>query len=109
MVISSHHIRVGNNSAYKIVDIINASLKTNKLYRFLFKDVRHILNIRLTSICTRKLDEKGYINNFEGQWKLTKGSLVVTKGKKLNTLPDDAIQFFFNGKINASEDSSIKI
>ena len=38
-------------------------------------------------ISAGKLDDEGYCNKFgEGKWKLTRGSLVVAKGKKLNSL-----------------------
>jgi len=47
------------------------------------KDVRHVPDILLNLIFTGKLDDEGYINHFGvGKWKLTKGSLIVAKGKK---------------------------
>jgi len=47
------------------------------------KDVRHVSDILLNLIFTGKLDDEGYINHFSGgKWKLTKGSLIVAKGKK---------------------------
>ena len=41
----------------------------------------------LILISTGKLDDDGYINQFgEGKLKLIKGSLVLAKGRKVNTL-----------------------
>ena len=38
-------------------------------------------------ISTGKLDDDGYTNQFsEGKLKLTKGSLVLVRGRKVNTL-----------------------
>ena len=38
-------------------------------------------------IFVRKLDDEGYHSYLgEGKWKLTKGSLVLVRGKKNNTL-----------------------
>ena len=46
------------------------------------KDVRHIPDLRLNLIFTHILDNDGY-NHFinSGNWKLTKGSLVVAQGR----------------------------
>ena len=42
-------------------------------------------DIRLNLISTGKLDDDGYTNQFsEGKLKLTKGSLVLAKGRKVN-------------------------
>ena len=51
------------------------------------KDVRHVPYICLNLISTCRFDDEGFINSFgESKWKLTKGSLVVVRGKKKNTL-----------------------
>ena len=51
------------------------------------KNIKHILDIRLNLISTSKLDDEGFKNSFHnGQWKLTKGSLMVARGKKDSTL-----------------------
>ena len=48
-------------------------------------DMYQIFALILISI--DKLDDDGYINQFgEGKWKLIKGSLVLAKGRKVNTL-----------------------
>ena len=43
--------------------------------------------MRFNLIFIGKLDVEGYYNYLEdGQWKLSKGSLILAKGKKINTL-----------------------
>ena len=46
------------------------------------KDVRHIPDLLLNLIFMHKMDKDGY-NHFisSGNWKLTKGSLVVARGR----------------------------
>ena len=44
-------------------------------------------NLRLNLISARKLDGEGYTNQFKGGWwKLTKGFLVIARGKRCCTL-----------------------
>jgi len=51
------------------------------------KDVRHVPDKRLNLISAGKLDDVGLLNHFGGgMWKLTKGSLIVSKGKKEGSL-----------------------
>ena len=81
------HVRMGNGSASKIIGIGDICLETNSGCRLMLREVRHVPDIRFNLISAGKLDENGYKSYFgEGQWKLTKGSLVVTRGKKVNTL-----------------------
>ncbi|CAL1392755.1 unnamed protein product [Linum trigynum] len=55
--------------------------------KLLLKGVRHVPEMRLNLISVDKLDEEGYCSTFHnGQWKLTRGSLVLAKGKKLSKL-----------------------
>ena len=62
-------------------------LETSVGCKLLLKYVRHVLDICLNLISTGKLNDDGYTNQFgEGKWKLTKSSLVLAKGKKMNTL-----------------------
>nr|GEW89208.1 retrovirus-related Pol polyprotein from transposon TNT 1-94 [Tanacetum cinerariifolium] len=64
------------------------------------------LKRRLISV--GKLDEEGYHVSFEGQqWKVTKGSLVVTHGNKRRSLymvevPSNKINIAINGRGNAN-------
>ena len=49
----------------------------------MLKEVRHVLEIRLNIISTRKLDEAGMINQFGAdRWKLSRGSMIIARGKK---------------------------
>ena len=83
----SGHVWMGNKGASKIVVMEDICFKISVGCKLLLKDVRHVLNIHLNLISTGKLDDDSYTNQFdEGKWKLTKGSLVLAKGKKMNTL-----------------------
>ncbi|KAK9005847.1 hypothetical protein V6N11_043267 [Hibiscus sabdariffa] len=63
------------------------SLVSNNSTKLILKDVRHAPDIRLNLISAGKLDDEGFCNTFDdGQWKLTKGSLVVARGKKSSNL-----------------------
>ncbi|KAK8475366.1 hypothetical protein V6N11_057436 [Hibiscus sabdariffa] len=55
--------------------------------KLILKDVRHAPDIRLNLISAGRLDDEGFCNTFcDGQWTLTKGSLVVARGKKISNL-----------------------
>ncbi|KAL6333181.1 hypothetical protein AAG906_028364 [Vitis piasezkii] len=78
---------MGNSGASKIVGVGDIFLETSIENKLVLKDVRHVPNICLNLISTSKLDDEGFTNFFgESKWKLTKGSLVAARGKKLNTL-----------------------
>uniref|UniRef100_A0A0D3A3T3 Uncharacterized protein n=1 Tax=Brassica oleracea var. oleracea TaxID=109376 RepID=A0A0D3A3T3_BRAOL len=54
---------------------------------FVLKDVRHVSDIRLNLISTGKLDDAGLDSHFgSGKWKLTKGSLIMARGRKKGSL-----------------------
>ncbi|RVW14266.1 Retrovirus-related Pol polyprotein from transposon TNT 1-94 [Vitis vinifera] len=81
------NVRMGNEDVSKIVGMGDICLETNTGCKLLLRDVRHVPDIRLNLISTGKLDDEGYNNNFsDGKWKLSKGSLVVAKGKKTCSL-----------------------
>ena len=103
-------VRMGNEGLSKIIGIGNICLETNLGCKLLLKDVRHVPNIRLNLISTGRLDDEGYNNHFgDGKWKLTKGSLVMAKGKKTCTLYTMKGKIC-NGVVNALEgDSSIEL
>ena len=103
-------VRMGNEGLSKIIGMGNICLETNLGCKLLLKNVRHVPNICLNLISTRRLNDEGYNNHFsDGKWKFTKGSLVMAKGKKTCTL------YMMKGKIcngvaNALEgDSSIEL
>ena len=90
----------------RIKDIFLETSIGNKL---VFKDVRHVSDIRLNLISTSRLDE-GFTNSFgESKGKLTKSSLVVERGKKQNSLYAMEAKLH-KGEINAvQQDVSIKL
>ena len=76
-----------NNGVSKIVGIGDICLETSVGNKLVLKDVIHVLVICLNLISTCKLDDERFTNSFgESKWKLTKGSFVVARGKKQNTL-----------------------
>ena len=103
-------VRMGNEGLSKIIGMGNICLETNLGCKLLLKDVRHVPDIRLNLISTGRLDDEGYNNHFgDGKWKLTKGSLVMAKGKKTCTLYTMKGKIC-NGVVNALEgDSSIEL
>ena len=103
-------VRMGNKGLSKIIGMGNICLETNLGCKLLLKDVRHVPDIRLNLISIGRLDDEGYNNHFgDGKWKLTKGSLVMAKGKKTCTLYTMKGKIC-NGVMNALEgDSSIEL
>ncbi|CAL1360546.1 unnamed protein product [Linum trigynum] len=80
-------VRMGNGNLSKVIGKGEVCLETMNGTKLLLKDVRHVPEMRLNLISVDKLDGEGYCNTFHnGQWKLTRGSLVLAKGKKLSKL-----------------------
>ncbi|CAL1383495.1 unnamed protein product [Linum trigynum] len=103
-------VRMGNDGASKIVGMGDIHLETNTGCKLVLKDVRHVPDMRLNLISTGKLDDDGYTNYFgEGKWKLSRGSLVVAKGKKESTLYMTNAKHSKGGINVAEKDSSIEI
>ncbi|KAK8530739.1 hypothetical protein V6N12_013241 [Hibiscus sabdariffa] len=70
-----------------VTSIGDVSLVSNDSTKLILKDVRHAPDIRLNLISAGRLDDEGFCNTFcDGQWTLTKGSLVVARGKKISNL-----------------------
>ena len=83
-----------NDGLTKVVCTRTVCLETNMGSKFILKEARHVHDIRLHLISTGKLNDDGYCNIFnKGQWKLTKGSLVVAQGKKCSS-------FIFTTSVN---------
>ena len=77
---------MGNNGTSKIVGIGDICLETSIGSKLILKDVRHVPDIRLNLISTGRLDDEGFTHYFgESKWKLTKGFLIVARGKKVNS------------------------
>ena len=71
-------VKMGNKSVSEIVGIDDICIQTSMECTLTLKDIRPILDLLLNMIYVHMLDKNGY-NHFisSGNWKLTKGSLVV--------------------------------
>ena len=53
----------------------------------LLKDVRHVLEVRLNLISAGRLDDEGYTGSIRyDAMKFSKGSLIVDRARRVNTL-----------------------
>ena len=78
---------MGNDSLVKVIGIGDVCLEMNNGTRLLLKGVKHIPEIRLNLISAGKLDDEEYCHTFSnGQWKLTKGAMIIARGKKYSIL-----------------------
>ncbi|CAL2256839.1 unnamed protein product [Prunus armeniaca] len=103
------NVRMGNDKLSKIVGRGDISLETNTSSHLVLKDVRHVPDMRLNLISTGLLDDEGYTNVFaKGKWKLNKNYLVLTWGKKENTLYMTHAKVN-NGYVNALAEDSIEL
>ncbi|VVB05037.1 unnamed protein product [Arabis nemorensis] len=81
------NVQMGNQGRSKIVGKGLVILTSNIGCKIILKDVRHIPDMRLNLISYGKLDDVSLGNHFgEGKWKLTKGKLVMARGKKERSL-----------------------
>ena len=88
-------VKMGNNGVAKAVGMGDVCLETNNGTMLLLKNVKHIPDIRLNLISAGKLDDEGFCNTFsDGHWKLTKGSMIVARGKKCSSL------YFMQAKVS---------
>ena len=80
-------VKMGNYGTADIIGMGDIHLKTNLGCKLVLKDVRHVVDLRLNLISVGRLDDEEYESRFHrGQWKLSKGSLVIANGKKCHTL-----------------------
>uniref|UniRef100_A0A803N8D2 Retrovirus-related Pol polyprotein from transposon TNT 1-94-like beta-barrel domain-containing protein n=1 Tax=Chenopodium quinoa TaxID=63459 RepID=A0A803N8D2_CHEQI len=80
-------LKMGNDGLAQVVGVGDICLITDIGEKLVLKNVRHVLDIRLHLISKGKLDDEGYCNTFHsGQWMLTKGNLVLDRGKKHTSL-----------------------
>jgi len=80
-------VRMRNEAKCEILGMGDIQLETSIGCKLLLKNVRYVPEMRLSSISIGKFDDEGYHNYLGGgQWKLCKGSLILTRGKKINTL-----------------------
>jgi hypothetical protein len=80
-------VHLGDDAPCKIVGMGKVKIKQSNGNQWLLKEVRHVLDLRKNIISTGKLASEGCISIFTDKvWKVTKGSLVITKGEKVGTL-----------------------
>ncbi|KAJ4728518.1 Retrovirus-related Pol polyprotein from transposon TNT 1-94 [Melia azedarach] len=96
-------VKMGNNGLAKAIGMGDVRLETNNGTMLLLKNVKHIPDIRLNLISAGKLDDEGFSSNFSsGQWKLSKGSMTVARGKKYFSL------YFMQAKIADNSINTVK-
>jgi hypothetical protein len=80
-------VKMGNEAKCEIMGMRDIHLETSIWCKLLLKDIRYVPEMRFSLISIRKLDDEGYHNYLGGgQWKLCKGSLILARGNKINTL-----------------------
>ena len=80
-------VRMGNDGSAKAIGMGDVRLETSNGTVLILKNVKHIPDICMNLISTGKLDDEGFCNTFrDSQWKLTRGSMVIGKGKKCSSL-----------------------
>jgi hypothetical protein len=80
-------MKMGNDGLAKIIGIRDVCLEMSNGMRLILSHVKHIPDIQLNLIFVGKLGDDGYCSTFhDGQWKLTRGAMVVARGKKFYTL-----------------------
>lgn len=66
-----------------IVDIGDVRVVINNGHSVFFRNVRHILDLRLNLMSTKMLDYRRFTSQFANTvWKLLKGSFVVARENK---------------------------
>ena len=80
-------VKMGNEAKCEIIGMRDVELETSIACKLVLKDVKHVLEMRFSLISVGKLDDEGYHSHLgKGKCKLTKGSLLLARGKKNNTL-----------------------
>jgi hypothetical protein len=78
---------LGDDAPCKIFGMGKVQIKKKNGNQWLLKEVRDVLDLRKNLFSIRKLESEGCISIFiDKAWKVTKGSLVITKGEKVGTL-----------------------
>ena len=78
---------MGNACEVKVFVIGTVCLKINTGSTLVLQNVNHAPDIPLNLIYVGQLDDNSYHNDlFNGQWKLTKGSLILDIGTKYSNL-----------------------
>ena len=99
-------VKMGNKSVSQIARIGDICIQTSMGCTLTLKDVRHVPDLCLNMISVHMLDNDGY-NHFisSGNWKLTKGSLVVARGRLCCSLYKTQVKVC-GGQLNAIDDDT---
>ncbi|KAJ9545871.1 hypothetical protein OSB04_025578 [Centaurea solstitialis] len=76
------NVKMGNHGLSKIVGVGDVCLKFDTGMELVLQNVKHVPDMRLNVLSAGLLDDEGYNNFGNGRWKLTRGSLIVARGKK---------------------------
>ncbi|KAE8685870.1 cytochrome P450 71A9-like [Hibiscus syriacus] len=80
-------VHLADDETLKIVGKGDIRLKLPNQTTWKLTGVRHILGLKRNLISVGQLDGEGYSTTFSGcEWKITKGALVIARGKKTGTL-----------------------
>ena len=78
---------MSNAREVKVFVMGTICLKINTGSTLVVQNVKHAQDIPLNLISIEQLDDDGYHNDLcNGQWKLTKGSLILARGRKHSNL-----------------------
>ena len=99
-------VKIGNKSVSQIMGIGDICIKTSTRCTLTLKDVRHILDLHLNLISVHMFDKDGY-NHFISSCnlKLTKGSLVVARGRLCCFLYKTRLKVY-GGQLNVVDDDT---
>ena len=80
-------VKLADNKTLDITGVGDVSVKTTLGTNWILKDVKFIPNLKRMLISVGQLDDEGHRIEFgDGQWKVTKGSMVIVRGRKRGTL-----------------------
>ena len=80
-------VKLADNKTLDITGVGDVSVKTTLGTNWILKDVKFIPNLKWMLILVDQLDDEGHRIEFgDGQWKVTKGSMVIARGRKRGTL-----------------------
>ena len=80
-------VHLADDETLKIVRKGDIILKLPNQTTWKLQGVRHVPGLRRNLISVGQLDGEGYCTTFSGhEWKITKGALVIARGKKTGTL-----------------------
>ena len=80
-------VHLGDDKPCKIIGMGKVLVKQKNGNQWLLNEVRHVPDLKKNLISTGKLGGEGCVTTFVYKtWKVTKGALVIVKGKKVGTL-----------------------